>query len=168
MTQVLLKGTAVALGGEMPALGQPAPPLRLTNGRFEDRELADFGAQPKLLSLVPSLDTPVCAESTRVFHRRVAALEDCALLVISADLPFAQQRFCSTEGIAGVHSLSTLRAPNFGRDYGALMVSGPLAGLLTRAVLVLDADNRVIYREWVSEITQEPDYDAAIAALSQA
>ncbi len=165
MATVTFNGTPETTSGELPALGEQAPDFRLVNSRLEDISLRDYRGQRKLLNIVPSLDTPVCAESTRAFNRRATTLTNTAVLVISADLPFAQGRFCSTEGLNGVTPLSMMRSKAFADDYGVLIKDGPLAGLAARAVLVLDADDRVIYRELVREITREPDYAGAISAL---
>ena len=121
----------------------------------------------KILNVVPSLDTGVCAASARRFSTEVAKLNNVALLNISADLPFAQKRFCDSESLKNIITLSTMRSLSFGKDYGVQIVDGPLAGLMSRAVLVLDADNKIIYTEQVPEITQEPNYDAALAALKK-
>ena len=119
----------------------------------------------KLVSIVPSLDTPTCATSTKVFNERLGGRDDVVVLVVSADLPFAQGRFCQAEGTADVKTLSMMRSRNFAKDYGMLIVDGPLAGITARAALVLDEDNKVLHTQLVGEIGDEPDYDAAIAAL---
>jgi len=165
MAEVTLRGTPIHTNGELPAAGSTAPEFRLTNKDLADVGLADFAGKKKILSIVPSLDTGVCAESTRKFNQLVAARDDVVVLVISADLPFAQNRFCGAEGIDRVHTLSMMRSKNFGKDYGVLIQDGPLAGITARAVLALDAENRVLHAELVPEIGQEPDYDAAFAAL---
>ncbi|MCA1807973.1 MAG: thiol peroxidase [Kiritimatiellia bacterium] len=165
MAKIMFKGQPVNTAGQLPAVGCMAPAFRLTNAELQDVGLEQLGAKRKILNIVPSLDTPVCAASARRFHEAVSDMADVALVNISADLPFAQQRFCASEGLQNIVSLSTMRAPDFGRDYGVAMLDGPLAGLMSRAVLVLDAGNRVLYVEQVPEIAQEPDYAAALAAL---
>ncbi|WP_207063183.1 thiol peroxidase [Motiliproteus sp. SC1-56] len=165
MANVTLKGEPLHTVGELPAIGAPAPDFVLVNRQLQDVSLADFAGQRKLLNIVPSLDTPLCAESARQFNRRAGQLENTAVLVISADLPFAQNRFCATEGLDQLHPLSMMRSKAFAEAYGVLLADGPLAGLTARAVVVLDEADRVVYTELVPEITREPAYDPAIAAL---
>jgi thiol peroxidase len=165
MAQITLQGNPINTNGALPAVGSQAPDFSLTNADLADVGLADFAGKKKLLNIVPSLDTPVCATSTRKFNESAAAMGDTAVLVISADLPFAAGRFCSTEGLKNVTPLSIMRDKNFSKDYGILITDGPLAGITGRAIVVLDADNKVLYTELVPEIAQEPDYDAALAAL---
>lgn len=165
MAQTALQGNPVQLSGDLPAVGSTAPDFSLTAGDLSDVSLASYAGKKKLLNIVPSLDTGVCAASTRKFNETMAGRDDAVALVISADLPFASGRFCSAEGITNVINLSMMRSRNFAKDYGVLIVDGPLAGITARAVVVLDADNRVIYTQLVPEITQEPDYAAAMAAL---
>ena len=165
MAQTALQGNPVQLSGDLPAVGSTAPDFSLTAGDLSDVTLATYAGKKKLLNIVPSLDTGVCAASTKKFNEPMAGRDDAVALVISADLPFASGRFCSAEGITNVINLSMMRSRNFAKDYGVLIVDGPLAGITARAVVVLDADNRVIYTQLVPEITQEPDYAAAMAAL---
>ena len=165
MAQTALQGNPVQLSGDLPAVGSTAPDFSLTAGDLSDVSLASYAGKKKLLNIVPSLDTGVCAASTKKFNETMAGRDDAVALVISADLPFASGRFCSAEGITNVINLSMMRSRNFAKDYGVLIVDGPLAGITARAVVVLDADNRVIYTQLVPEITQEPDYAAAMAAL---
>ena len=165
MAKVTLKGNAVNTNGELPAVGSTAPEFRLVDGGLQDHTLASFGSQRKILNIVPSLDTAVCATSTRVFNERAAALDNTVVLVISADLPFAMKRFCEAEGIDKVTPLSMMRSRNFAKDYGVLLQDGPLEGISGRAVVVLDENNKVTYTQLVNEITQEPDYEAALGAL---
>ncbi len=165
MAQTALQGNPVQLSGDLPAVGSTAPDFSLTAGDLSDVSLASYAGKKKLLNIVPSLDTGVCAASTRKFNETMAGRDDAVALVISADLPFASGRFCSAEGITNVINLSMMRSRNFAKDYGVLIVDGPLAGITARAVVVLDADNRVVYTQLVPEITQEPDYAAAMAAL---
>ena len=165
MAQTALKGTPVNLAGELPAIGATAPGFKLVAGDLSDVTLDNYIGKKKLLNIVPSLDTGVCATSTKRFNAAMAGKTDAVALVISADLPFASSRFCTDEGIANVINLSMMRSRNFGKDYGVLITDGPLAGITARAVVVLGADNEVLYTELVPEITQEPNYDAALAAL---
>ena len=165
MADITLKGNPCHTNGDLPAVGSEAPDFRLTRADLSDAGLADFAGKKKLLNIVPSLDTAVCAISTQKFNAAMGAKADAVALVISADLPFAQKRFCSTEGIENVISLSMMRSRNFAKDYGMLITDGPLAGLCARGVVVLDANNRVVYTQLVPEIGEEPDYDAALAAL---
>ncbi len=165
MAQTALQGNPVKLAGELPAVGSTAPDFTLVDKDLGDKSLADFAGKKKLLNIVPSLDTPVCATSTKHFNTSMAARADAVALVISADLPFAMGRFCGAEGIDNVVALSMMRSRSFAKDYGVLIEDGPLAGITARAVVVLDADNTVVYTQLVPEITQEPDYDAALAAL---
>ena len=165
MANVTLQGNPIRISGELPAVGSPAPDFRLVDGELNERTLADFGGRRKVLNIVPSLDTPVCASQTRRFNEEAAALDNTEVLVVSADLPFAQSRFCETEGIEHVTALSTVRSQDFGRAWGVLLEEGPLAGICARAVVVLDENNTVRHAQLVSEIANEPDYDAALAAL---
>lgn len=168
MATITLKGTPIHTAGELPRAGANAPAFKLTNADLADVGLDAFAGKVKILNIVPSLDTGVCAASARRFNEEVSRLRDTVLLNISADLPFAQKRFCESEGLKNVVSLSTLRAPGFGRDYGVAIIDGPLAGLMSRAVLVLDRENRVVHAQQVPEIVQEPDYAAALDAAKRA
>ncbi|HIO92549.1 MAG TPA: thiol peroxidase [Leucothrix mucor] len=165
MAATTLEGNAVNTNGDLPAVGSTAPDFTLIDGGLADVSLADFAGKKKLLNIVPSLDTGVCATSTKKFNEAAAAHDDVIFLTISADLPFAQGRFCDAESIDKVKTLSMMRGKAFAEDYGVLITDSVLAGVTARAVLVLDGDNKVIYSELVPEITQEPDYDAALAAL---
>jgi thiol peroxidase len=165
MAGVTLGGNPITVAGKFPKKGDSAPEFSLTTKDLKEVGLKDYSGKRKVLNIVPSLDTPVCAKSTRVFNERAGALPDTVVLVISADLPFAQGRFCSTEGINNVVTLSTLRGGDFKSKYGVDITSGPLKGVTARAVVVLDANNKVLHSELVPEIKQEPNYDAALAAL---
>jgi len=164
MAQITLRGNPITTCGELPTVGSKAPDFKLVDADLKDVSLATFAGKKKLLNIVPSLDTPVCATSTKKFNDFAKSRDDVVALTISADLPFAQKRFCSAENIDRVKTLSTMRG-NFPRDYGVLIETGPLAGITARAVVVLDEKDTVIYRELVPEIAHEPNYDAAIAAL---
>jgi len=165
MTTVTLAGNPIRVGGRFPAKGDQAPAFSLVAADLRDVKLGDFAGKKKVLNIVPSLDTPTCATSTRKFNQTAGGLHGTVVLVISADLPFAAKRFCETEGLKNVVPLSTMRGREFLRDYGVEIEEGPLAGLTARAVVVLDANDRVLHAELVPEIKQEPDYDAALAAL---
>lgn len=165
MAQITLHGNACSTSGDLPAVGSQAPDFVLTDKELNDVSLATYAGKKKLLNIVPSLDTPVCAESTRKFNEAMAGKPDAVALVISADLPFASGRFCGAEGIENVVPLSMMRSRQFAEDYGILIKDGPLAGITGRAVVVLDADNKVVYTQLVGEIGDEPDYDAALKAL---
>ncbi len=165
MSNVTLGGNAVTVAGNLPKVGDTAPDFKLVSGSLKDKTLADFAGKRKVLNIVPSLDTPTCATSTRKFNEAAAALTNTQVLVISADLPFAQGRFCTAEGIKNVFPLSTLRDSNFKKNYGVDIVDGPLAGVTARAVIVLDENNKVLHAQLVPEIKDEPNYDAALAVL---
>ncbi len=164
MAQVTFHDRPVNTSGELPKVGAQAPAFLLTRGDLSDVGLDAFAGKRKILSIVPSLDTGVCQASTRQFNERAAHLANTVVLVVSADLPFAQKRFCESAGLANVVPLSELRARAFGEAYGVRLSDGPLAGLLARAIVVLDEQDRVLYTELVRELTQEPHYDAALAA----
>lgn len=159
---VTLGGNPIDVSGAFPKVGDTAPDFKLVNKDLADVSLADFAGKKKILNIVPSLDTPVCAISTKRFND--AASDKVAVLAISADLPFAQNRFCSAEA-PNVATLSTMRGGDFMKAYGVAITSGPLAGITARAVVVLDETNKVIHAELVPEIKQEPNYDAALAVL---
>lgn len=165
MAEITLEGNPIHTNGELPAVGGQAPDFALVDAGLNEVGLADFAGKKKVLNIVPSLDTGVCATSTRVFNERLGDRDDVVVLIVSADLPFAQSRFCEAENTDKVKTLSMMRSRNFAKDYGVLITDGPLAGITARAVVVLDEDNRVLYTQLVPEIAQEPDYDAAIAAL---
>jgi thiol peroxidase len=164
MTTVNLGGNPIHLGGQFPKPGDTAPGFSLVNGKLEDVTLASFAGKKKILNIVPSLDTPVCAASTRKFNEEISKLPNTVVLVISADLPFASGRFCETEGLKNVVTLSTMRGREFMKNYGVEIVDGPLAGITARAVVIVDASDKVVYTELVPEIKQEPNYAAALAA----
>ena len=165
MANITLGGNPITVEGNFPRKGDSAPEFSLTAKDLKDLGLKDFPGKRKVLNIVPSLDTPVCAKSTRVFNEKAGALPNTVVLVISADLPFAAGRFCTAEGIDNVVTLSTVRGGDFKRQYGVDITSGPLKGVTARAVIVLDGSNKVLHSELVPEIKQEPNYDAALAAL---
>ncbi|SHE23272.1 thiol peroxidase [methanotrophic endosymbiont of Bathymodiolus puteoserpentis (Logatchev)] len=143
--------------GELPAVGTKAPDFTLVDGRLNEVSLASYAGKKKILNIVPSLDTPVCAASARTFNEKAGHLKDTVVLMVSADLPFAQSRFCESEGLTHVTPLSTFRS-SFADDYGVRLVDSMLAGLTARAVIIIDENDKVIYTELVTEITHEPDY----------
>lgn len=165
MGTVTLKGSQVDTVGKLPEEGTKAPDFRLTAADLSMKELRDFSGKKKVLNIFPSIDTGVCAASVRRFNTEASSLDNTVVLSISADLPFAHSRFCETEGLKNVVTLSVFRSPDFGRNYGVTMTSGPLAGLLARAVVVLDTSGLVIYTQLVPEIGEEPDYESALEAL---
>jgi len=165
MSTVNLGGNPIDVAGRFPQPGDGAPAFSLTGADLADVGLGAFAGKRKVLNIVPSLDTPTCATSTRRFNAEAGGLADTVVLVVSADLPFAAKRFCETEGLANVKTLSTFRSPKFANDYGVAITSGPLVGLTARAVVVIDANDKVIHSQLVPEIKDEPDYAAALAAL---
>jgi len=164
MAQITFKGNPVHTSGTLPPKGERAPDFELVRSDLSTATLARYEGKAKVLNIFPSIDTSVCAASVRAFHEQASATPGVVVLDISADLPFASSRFCAAEGLENVETLSTFRS-RFGDDYGVRMTDGPLAGLLARAVVVLDRDNRVVYSQLVPEIAQEPDYEAALAAV---
>jgi thioredoxin-dependent peroxiredoxin len=165
MAKITLKGSPINTNGELPKVGSQAPDFKLVDTDLNDRSLADYKGKKKLLNIVPSLDTPVCATSTKTFNDHAKDRNDVVMLVIAADLPFAMGRFCTGESVDKVIPLSIMRDKKFATDYGVLITDGPLAGITGRAVVVLDGNDKVVYTELVPEIAQEPDYDKALAAL---
>ena len=165
MAKVTHKGNPIDIAGSFPQKGQKAPAFKLVGKDLNDVTLADFAGRRKVLDIVVSLDTGICATSARKFNKTAGGLPNTVVLVISGDLPFAASRFCTTEGLANVVTLSTLRGEQFLRDYGVKITSGKLVGLAARAVVVLDEKDTVLHSELVPEIAQEPNYDAALAAL---
>lgn len=165
MATITLKGTPIHTSGELPKVGAKAPNFRLADVNLNDVTLADYRGKKKLLNIVPSLDTPVCAASTKKFNEHAKGRDDVVMLMISADLPFAMNRFCTSENTKNVVTLSMMRDRHFAKDYGVLIEDGPLAGITARAVVVIDENDKVTYTQLVPEISQEPDYDKAMAAL---
>jgi len=166
MATVTLQGELkIKVGGELPVVGSVASDFTLVKGDLSEVSLKDFKGKKVLLNIFPSIDTGVCAASVRQFNKDAAGLENTVVLGVSVDLPFAAGRFCAAEGIENVVTVSAFRNPEFAAKYGVLMVDGPLKGLLARSVVVVDADGKVVYTELVPEVTQEPNYNAALAAL---
>ena len=165
MATVTFNGTPVQLCGELPKVGETAPKFGGVKGDLTTVHLPELIGKKVVLNIFPSLDTPVCAASVRRFNQEASTLGDTVVLCISKDLPFAQSRFCTTEGISNVTALSVFRCRHFDERYGLTMTDGPLKGLLARAVIVIDEEGKIIYEQLVPEITSEPDYDAALNAL---
>lgn len=165
MTTITFQGKSLNTSGELPRVGSRAPDFKLVNGKLKDISLSAFAGKRKILHIVPSLDTPTCAISTRKFNQKAANLGNTVVLVISADLPFAQCRFCETEGLNNVIPLSAFRS-NFALDYGVKLTEGMLAGLTARAIVILDEKDTVIHSQLVKELASEPDYESALAVLA--
>lgn len=164
MAQVTLRGNPFNTNGELPAVGSAAPSFTLTGGDLGDVTLDSFAGKKVVLNIFPSVDTPTCATSVRTFNERAAGRDDAVVLCVSNDLPFAQGRFCGAEGIENVTNGSGFRS-EFADAYGVSLQDGPLAGLMARAVVVVDANGKVAYTQLVGEIGDEPDYDSALSAL---
>lgn len=165
MADVLFKGTPAHTSGDLPKVDSTAPDFKLTNGDLQEVTLAAFKGKKKLLSIAHSLDTGTCASATKRFNDFAKNRPDVVVLVVSCDLPFAQARFCSGESLKNVVTLSMMRDRHFAKDYGVLLLDSPIAGLTARATLVLDENDKVLYTQLGPELTVEPDYDAAFAAL---
>lgn len=165
MGNVTLGGNPISTSGNLPAVGAKAPDFTLTGGDLADVSLSKYAGKKVILNIFPSIDTAVCATSVRKFNEAAAGLSNTVVLAISRDLPFAQKRFCGAEGIENVVPLSAMKDTDFGKSYGVLMTSGPLAGLFARSVVVVDEKGNVKYKELVPEIKDEPKYDAALAAV---
>ena len=165
MAQVTLGGNPINVNGTFPQKGDTAPAFSLVAKDLSDATLATFAGKRKILNIFPSIDTPTCAASVRQFNAQASTKPNAVVLCISADLPFAQGRFCGAEGLENVINLSTMRGREFLDAYGVAIASGPLVGVAARAVVVLDENDRVLHSELVSEIKNEPDYAAALAVL---
>lgn len=164
MSKVTLKGNSFNTVGELPKVGSTAPDFKLTKLDLSEATLATYAGKRKVLNIFPSVDTPTCATSVRKFNEQASALKNTVVLCISADLPFAQKRFCGAEGISNVESLSTFRS-HFAKEYQVEMADSPLKGLCSRAVVVIDENNKVLHVEQVSEIANEPNYEKALSVL---
>ncbi|WP_297333686.1 thiol peroxidase [Flavobacterium sp.] len=165
MAKITLGGNPVNTSGELPAKGAKAPDFTLVKGDLSTASLSDFKGSKLVLNIFPSVDTGTCAASVRKFNEKAAGLENTKVLCISRDLPFAQNRFCGAEGIDNVSSLSDFKDGKFGADYGLTITDGPLAGLHSRVVVVINENGEVVYTEQVADIKDEPDYESALAAL---
>jgi thioredoxin-dependent peroxiredoxin len=164
MASIKLKGTAIRTSGHLPSVGSPAPRLRLVKSDLSEATLDNYSGKKKILNIFPSIDTGTCATSLRKFNEKAPKVPGVVVLNISRDLPFAQKRFCGAEGLEGVEALSCFNS-NFGADWGLEIQDGPLAGLCSRAVVVLDENNVVLYTEQVEDIVDEPDYEAALKMI---
>lgn len=165
MAKISSRGEIVETSGELPEAGAAAPDFSLRKADLSPVTLTDYRGSRLVLNIFPSIDTPTCAKSVRQFNERAASMPNTRVLCVSADLPFALSRFCGAEGITHVETASVYRSPEFGQDYGVYMAEGRLGGLLARAIVVVDESGKVIHRELVPEIAQEPDYEAVLAAL---
>lgn len=165
MAKIALRGNPVHTSGELPKVGSKAPDFKLVNKDLKDVSLADYKGKKKILNIYPSIDTPVCAMSTRKFNEHAKKHADTVIVMVSMDLPFAQTRFCGNEHLENVQTLSLMRGRDFADHYGVMLKDGPLAGVLARAVVVIDKDDKVVHTEMVPDIAQEPNYEAALKAL---
>lgn len=165
MAEVSFKGNAVHTNGNLPQIGTVAPDFTLTTGELSHKSLQDFKGKQVILNIFPSIDTGTCATSVRQFNEKASGLDNTVVLCISKDLPFAQSRFCAAEGLENVVTLSDFKDDGFAKAYGVQFTDGPLEGLLSRSVVVIDPEGKVKYTEQVAETVEEPNYEAALAAL---
>ena len=165
MTEITLQGNKINTNGDVPGVGSSAPDFILVDSDLNDVSLASYEGKNIVLNIIPSLDTPVCQKSTKTFNEKASSLTDVVILAVSADLPFAMKRFCTSESIELVKPLSMMRSRSFAKDYGVLLVDGPLSGITARAVIVIDKNKKIIHSELVQEIANEPDYEAALKSL---
>lgn len=165
MASITLKGNPIETIGNLPANGAAAPEFTLVKTDLSELKLSELSGQTIILNIFPSIDTPTCAASARKFNQEASSGSKVTVLCISADLPFAHKRFCEIEGLENVVPLSNFRNADFGKDYGVTITTGPLAGLLSRAIVVINGAGQVVYNEHVPEIAQEPDYAAALQAI---
>jgi thiol peroxidase len=164
MATITFQNNPIQTCGELPAIGSDAPIFSLANNALQNVTLENYAGKRKVLSIVPSLDTPTCAASARKFNQKAANLDNTVVLIVSADLPFAQCRFCEIEGLEDIDVLSSFRS-NFATDYGVQIVDSALAGLTARAIVIIDEHNKILYTQLVNELAHEPDYEAVFAAL---
>ena len=165
MAKVTLKGNEVNTNSDIVEVGSSAPNFVLVDSDLNDVNLDNFSGKNKILSIVPSLDTPVCQKSTKIFNEKVNDLDDTVMLIVSSDLPFAMKRFCASESLENVIPVSMMRSRNFAKDYGVLLIDGPLSGITTRAIVTISKDNKILHSELVSEIADEPNYQAALDSI---
>jgi len=165
MAKITLQGNAINTIGELPTIGTLAKDFKLTATDLSTKTLNDFKGKKLVLNIFPSIDTGTCAASVRNFNKEAANLENTSVLCISRDLPFAQGRFCGAEGIENVVMLSDFNTGQFGKDYGLEIIDGPLAGLNSRCIVVINPEGKVIYTQQIAEITEEPNYELALASL---
>ena len=167
MAKITLQGNPIETVGELPTINTAAPEFTLTKTDLSESSLSSFNGQTVVLNIFPSIDTGVCAASVRRFNAEASSFDNTVILCVSADLPFAHQRFCEGEGLNKVIPLSVFRSPAFGNDYGVIIATGPLTGLLSRSIVIIDTEGKIVYTEQVPEIAQEPDYEAALKVLSK-
>ena len=165
MAEITLQGNKINTNGDVPKVGSAAPDFVLVDSDLNDISLSNYDGKNIILNIIPSLDTPVCQKSTKIFNEKASSLSDVVVLAVSADLPFAMKRFCSAESIESVKPMSMMRSRNFAKDYGVLLVDGPLSGITARAVVVINKDKKIIHSELVQEIANEPNYEAALNSL---
>ena len=165
MAKITLKGNAVTTSGNLPEVGSAAKDFKLIASDLSVKTLSDYKGKTVILNIYPSVDTGTCATSTRKFNEMASDLDNTVVLCISKDLPFAFSRFCGAEGIDNVETLSDFRTGQFGKDYGVEILDGPLTGLLSRAIVVINPDGKIVHTEQVPEIVDEPNYDAALASV---
>jgi thiol peroxidase len=165
MAKITLKGNEVNTNSNIVEVGSSAPNFTLVDSDLNNINLDNFSGKNKILSIVPSLDTPVCQKSTKIFNEKVTNLDDTVMLIVSSDLPFAMKRFCTSESLENVIPVSMMRSRNFAKDYGVLLIDGPLSGITTRAIVTISKDNKVLHSELVSEIADEPNYQAALDSI---
>lgn len=165
MTAITLQGNKINTNGDIPAVGDQAMDFILVDSDLNNVSLETFKGKNKILNIIPSLDTPVCQKSTAVFNEKASSLNDTVVLAVSADLPFAMKRFCTSEKLDNIKPLSMMRSRNFAKEYGVLITDGPLAGITARAVIVIDKDDKIIHTELVAEIANEPNYDDALKCI---
>ncbi len=167
MAKVTLKGNEVNTNSEIVKVGDSAPDFNLVDSDLNDVNLSNYEGKNKILSIVPSLDTPVCQKSTQIFNDKVSKLDNTVMLIVSSDLPFAMKRFCMSESLENVTPVSMMRSRNFAKDYGVLLIDGPLSGITTRAVVTISKENKILHAELVSEIANEPNYQAALDSFNK-
>tara|TARA_Y100000590_G_scaffold169037_1_gene193444 strand:- start:125170 stop:125670 length:501 start_codon:yes stop_codon:yes gene_type:complete len=165
MATITLQGNEIHTIGDLPKVGESAPDFILVNSELNNVSLKDFEKKNIILNIIPSLDTPVCQKSTKLFNQKASDIDQTVILAVSADLPFAMKRFCSSENLDNIIPLSMMRSRNFAKDYGVLIEDGPLAGITARAVIAINKENNVIYTQLVNEITDEPDYNSVLDSL---
>ena len=165
MTTVTFQGNPLKIGGELPSVGSQAPDFDLVKGDLSSLKLIDLAGKKVILNIFPSIDTPTCATATKKFNEKVSKHSDVVIVCVSVDLPFAQGRFCAAEGLDKIIPVSAFRNDDFGKDYGVVITDGPLAGLFSRAIVLIDESGQVVYTEHVSELGDEPNYDAVLGVL---
>ena len=165
MTTVTFQGNPLNIHGELPSVGSQAPDFDLVKGDLSSLKLGDLAGKKVILNIFPSIDTPTCATATKKFNEKASEHSDVVIVCVSVDLPFAQGRFCAAEGLDKVIPVSAFRNDDFGKDYGVVITDGPLAGLFSRAIVLIDESGQVVYTEHVSEVADEPNYDAVLGAL---